>query len=191
LISEWSFENFEQYNSMNSTMDINSTMASFQFCVNVCIPSITHETFIRLVCMSNTSSFLKETKTAYPSRAPGFPLDFWWVRVAKLFNCLCCVLFCWIYSWILFPNAWINHNLNAFRRVLQNWKDAIVLFMSIVLFMLLYCSWYCTVHAIVLFMCIVLFMLLYYSCYCTVYVYCTVHAIALFMSLYCSCYCTQ
>ena len=67
--------------------------------------------------MSYTSSVLKETRTAYPSRAPGFPPDFWWVRVAKLFYCLCCVLFCWIYLWILFPNAWINHNLNAVRCV--------------------------------------------------------------------------
>ena len=41
--------------------------------------------------MINTSSVLKETRTAYPSRAPGFHPDFWCVRVAKLFSCLCCV----------------------------------------------------------------------------------------------------
>jgi hypothetical protein len=50
---------------------MNSTIASFQFCVN-----ITDETFIGLDNMSNTSSFLKETRTAYPSGAPGFPPDF-------------------------------------------------------------------------------------------------------------------
>jgi hypothetical protein len=55
---------------------MNSTIASFQFCVNVCISYITDKTFIGLDNMSNTSSFLKETRTAYPSRAPGFPPDF-------------------------------------------------------------------------------------------------------------------
>ena len=103
---------------------MSSTITSFQ--CKCCISSIAHETFIGLDYMSYTSSVLKETRTAYPSRAPWFPPDVWWVRVAKLFSCMCCGIILWIYSWKLFPNAWINHNLNFFR-----WVDLFFFNMSI------------------------------------------------------------
>jgi hypothetical protein len=93
------YNRHEQYNDINSTIawtvqwheqynDMSSTITSFQ--CKCCISSIAHETFIGLDYMSNTSSVLKETRTAYPSRAPWFPPDVWWVRVAKLFSCMCC-----------------------------------------------------------------------------------------------------
>ena len=55
------YNRHEQYNSMNSV--ITWTVQWHLFTVNVCISSITHETFIGLDYVSNTSSVLKETRT--------------------------------------------------------------------------------------------------------------------------------
>ena len=109
------YNRHEQYNDMNST--ITWTAQWHVFSVNVCISSITHGTFIGLDYVSNTSSVLKETRTV--TRGEHLDSLLMFDGSALLCSLIVCVVvfFCWIYSLILFPNAWINHNLNSFRWV--------------------------------------------------------------------------
>jgi hypothetical protein len=109
------YNRHEQYNIMNST--ITWTVQWHLFSVNVCISSITHETFIGLDYVSNTSSVLTETRTVTRREYLDSLLMFDGSELLTSLIVCVVVFFCWIYSWILFPNAWINHNLNSFRWV--------------------------------------------------------------------------
>jgi hypothetical protein len=103
----WTVQQHEQYNNINSTIEMNSTIdmnSTIEMNSTMAWTAQLHEQY------KNMDSTIVWTVQSHAH-------DCWCVCVAKLFNCLCCVLFCWIYSWILFPNAWINHNLKAFRWV--------------------------------------------------------------------------
>jgi hypothetical protein len=106
------YNRHEQYNNMNST--ITWTVQWHLFSVNVCISSITHETFIGLDYVSNTSSVLKETRTVICREHLDSLMMF--DGSALLTSLIVCVVVLFA-EYIHGYYFQINDNLNSFRWV--------------------------------------------------------------------------